>query len=254
MRSILPALSFIISVVIIWEIIVKLFNVPEYLLPTPSSIIMRIFLIKNIILLNAAYTAMESLLGFFLGSTIGIFLAIAFINSRPLELGVYPYAIALKTIPVVALAPLLVVWLGNGLLPKIIISAIISFFPVVVNTTKGLRSVDPEALDLFQSMASTKCQIFFKLRVPCALPFLFSALRISSTLAVIGAIVGEFSGADRGLGYFIMISSHRLETVDMFVGILASSLLGMLIFYSIVSIERIAIPWGRDIVLNPEQL
>ena len=152
--------------------------------------------------------------------------------------------------PIVAIAPLLIVWFGNGLLPKVIVAAIISFFPVVVNTTKGLRSVDAEAFDLFDSMSATQSQVFFKLRVPSALPYLFAALRISSTLAVIGAIVGEFSGADRGLGFFIMISSHRLETVDMFVGILLSSLLGILFFYGIALLEKVIVPWEKHIAAD----
>jgi NitT/TauT family transport system permease protein len=175
----------------------------------------------------------------------GGLLAVAFVHSRSLELGVYPYAIALKTVPIVAIAPLLVVWCGNGILPKVIVSAIISFFPVVVNTTKGLRSVDTEAFDLFDSMSASRGQVFWKLRVPSALPYLFAALKISCTLAVIGAIVGEFSGADKGLGFFILISSYRLETVDMFVGILVSSLLGILFFYGVALVEHLVVPWGR---------
>jgi NitT/TauT family transport system permease protein len=197
-------------------------------------------------LLHTSITALESALGFFLGSIFGILLAVAFVRSRTLEMGIYPYAIALKTVPIVAIAPLLIVWFGNGILPKVIVSAIISFFPVVVNTTKGLRNVDAEAFDLFDSMSASRRQVFFKLRVPSSLPYLFAALRISSTLAVIGAIVGEFSGSDRGLGFYIMISSLRLETVDMFVGIILSSFLGIIFFYSVALVERLVIPWGRD--------
>lgn len=245
MKRILPALVFIILVIGAWELVVRLFSIPEYLLPPPSAVFQRLAEANQVLLAHTGYTALESALGFLLGSAFGILLAIAFVHSRTLELGVYPYAIALKTVPIVAIAPLLVVWCGNGILPKVIVSAIISFFPVVVNTTKGLRSIDPEAFDLFDSMSASKTQVFFKLRVPSSLPYLFAALRISSTLAVIGAIVGEFSGADRGLGFFILISSYRLETVDMFVGILLSSLLGIGFFYGIAFIERIVVPWEQ---------
>jgi len=245
MKRFLPAVIFIALVLVVWEGGIRLFHVSEYLLPAPSVILTRLFEIRGVLLVHTSITALESALGFALGTVFGILLSIVFVHSRTLEMGVYPYAIALKTVPIVAIAPLLIVWFGNGILPKVIVSAIISFFPVVVNATKGLRNVDPEAFDLFDSMSASRRQIFFKLRVPSSLPYLFAALKISSTLAVIGAIVGEFSGADRGLGFFIMISSHRLETVDMFVGILLSSLLGILFFYSVVLIERLVIPWGR---------
>jgi len=250
MRRFVPALVFIVCIIILWEFAVHTFSIPEYLLPAPSVILRRLVSMKTGVLAHTGYTAFESALGFILGSAFGILLAVLFVHSRTLELGIYPYAIALKTVPIVAIAPLLIVWFGNGLHPKVIVAAIISFFPVVVNTTKGLRSVDAEAFDLFDSMSATQSQIFFKLRVPSALPYLFAALRISSTLAVIGAIVGEFSGADRGLGFFIMISSHRLETVDMFVGILLSSLLGILFFYGIALLEKVIVPWEKHIVAD----
>lgn len=247
MKRFIPATVFVVLVVTLWETMVWGFSVPEYLVPAPTVILHRLLSMGPDILAHTGYTALESALGFALGSILGVMLAMIFVHSRTLELGMYPYAIALKTVPIVAIAPLLVVWLGNGMLPKVIVAAIISFFPVVVNTTKGLRDVDAQAFDLFDSMSASKSQIFFKLRVPSALPYLFSALRISSTLAVIGAIVGEFSGADRGLGFFIMISSHRLETVDMFVGILMSSALGIIFFYGIALLERIIVPWENNL-------
>lgn len=247
MRRLVPAGIFMICVVILWESVVRGFAIPEYLLPAPSAILHRLLSMNAGLLTHTGYTAFESALGFLLGSVFGILLAMLFVHSRTLELGIYPYAIALKTVPIVAIAPLLIVWFGNGILPKVIVAAVISFFPVVVNTTRGLRNIDPEAFDLFDSMSATQSQVFFKLRVPSALPYLFAALRISSTLAVIGAIVGEFSGADRGLGFFIMVSSYRLETVDMFVGILASSILGILFFYGIAILEKFIVPWEQHL-------
>lgn len=245
MKRVLPALAFIVLVLVLWEGAVRLFHVPAYLLPAPSAVLHRLAGMRATLLVHTSVTALESALGFLAGTVFGILLAVAFVRSRTLEMGIYPYAIALKTVPIVAIAPLLIVWFGNGLLPKVIVSAIISFFPVVVNTTKGLRNVDPEAFDLFDSMSANRRQVFFKLRVPSSLPYLFAALRISSTLAVVGAIVGEFSGSDRGLGFYIMISSYRLETVDVFVGILLSSLLGIIFFYSVALVEQLVIPWGR---------
>lgn len=247
MKRIVLSIGFVIAVLVLWEAAVRLFGIAEYLLPPPSQIGQRLATQFPALLPHIGITAFEAFAGFAAGGVIGVILAVIFVHSKTLEAGIYPYAIALKSVPIVAVAPLLVVWFGSGLLPKIIVAAIISFFPVVVNMVKGLRSIDVEAFDLFDSLSASKSQIFFKLRVPTSLPYLFSALRIASTLAVIGAIVGEFSGADRGLGFFIMISSHRLETVDMFVGILLSSLLGIVFFYGVSLLERLLIPWGKHI-------
>jgi len=225
---------------------VILFNVPEYLVPKPSTILSRLVETFPGLTDDLAVTSLEALGGFILGTMAGVTLAIVFAHSRVLEMAIYPYAIALKSMPVVALAPLLVVWFGNGVLPKVIVAAVISFFPVVVNTVRGLSEIDQEAFDLFDSLAATRVQVFLKLRVPTALPYLFAALRISATLAVIGAIVGEFAGADRGLGFNITIAAYRLDTVDMFVSIILSSLLGIGAFYFVALVERIVVPWSRN--------
>ncbi len=246
MKRAYPALVFVVGVILAWEVAARAFSWPQYLIPAPSVIARRFLEIYPVVLAHTTVTALEAVLGFALGTTLGVLLSVAFVHSRYLELAVYPYAIALKTVPIVAIAPLLVVWAGNGLAPKVLIAAVISFFPVVVNTTKGLRSFDREASDLFSSMAATKAQFFFRLRVPSALPYLFAALRISSTLAVIGAIVGEFSGADRGLGFMIMVSSYRLETAEMFVAITASSVIGIVLFYGVSVVETLLVPWSRQ--------
>ncbi len=246
-KRILPPLIFILVVLVAWELAVRLLALPEFLLPSPNRIAGRLSENMPALLPHVLVTGTEAVLGFFLGMALGVSLAVIFVYSRTVEQGVYPYAIALKNIPVVALAPLLVVWFGNGIFPKVLVAAIICFFPVVVNTVKGLRSVDEEAFDLLDSLAASRLQVFTKLRVPVSLPYLFAALRVAATLAVIGAIVGEFAGADRGLGFFIMISSHRLETVDMFVGIVLSSLLGIGMFYSVVVLERIFVPWAHEL-------
>ncbi|MDQ1354360.1 MAG: NitT/TauT family transport system permease protein [Acidobacteriota bacterium] len=245
MKKFLPALFFLLVILICWEAIVSVFQIPVYLLPKPSMILGS--LKESLPMLGSHFfiTCIEAAVGFILGALFGIFLAALFVHSRTLELSLYPYAIALKTVPIVAIAPLLIVWFGNGIFPKIIIAAIISFFPIVVNTVKGMKSIDNEALDLFDSLSANSWQIFIKLRIPTSLPYIFSALKISCTLSVIGAIVGEFSGADKGLGYFILISSYRVQTVDMFVGILMSSILGICFFYLIAVIEYFSIPWAK---------
>jgi len=246
---ILPVLIFLV-ILLVWEVVVFTLNIPVYLLPKPSQIIIVLISDFDRMIPHIGITCIEAFIGFLVGSFFGWFLATVFCFSQTLENALYPYAIALKSIPIVALAPLLVVWFGNGLLPKILISAIISFFPVVVNVVKGMKTVDSEAIDLFNSLSATKLQIFTKLQLYNSMPYLFSALRISATLSVIGAIVGEFSGADKGLGFFILISSHRLETIDMFIGIVLSSIVGILFFYLVNFSEKLIAPWSRDFNIN----
>jgi NitT/TauT family transport system permease protein len=245
MKRAIPAVFFMILVLIVWQVAVSVFDVPSYLLPKPSQILERLITSLPVLSRHFLITVVESLLGFVLGAFLGVFLAVLFVHSKTLELSLYPYAIALKTVPIIAIAPLLIVWFGNGILPKIMVAAIISFFPIVVNAVRGLKSIDDEAFDLFDSLSASSWQVFIKLRVPTSLPYLFSALKISSTLAVIGAIVGEFAGSDRGLGFFIMISSYRVDTIGMFVGILVSSVLGIIFFYLIALCEYLFIPWAQ---------
>jgi len=244
-KNILLPVGIFIIVLSLWEISTIAFDIPIYLLPAPSVIFSKLISEFSSVLPHLWITTLESFLGFIFGAFFGWLIAVAFNFSSSIEKAFYPYAIGLKSIPIVALAPLLIVWLGNGLAPKIIIAAIISFFPVVVNVTKGFKNVDAEALDLFKSLSATKYQIFKELQIFNSLPYLFSALKISATLAVIGAIVGEFSGSDKGLGFYILISSHRLETVDMFIGIILASLLGLLFFYAVGIIEKLFTPWSN---------
>jgi len=244
-KFVTPFIVFL-SILLIWEILVNVWNIPNYLLPNPTSIIHGLLYRLPFLLPHIQVTFIESFSGFVIGSLFGFILAVLFVFSSTLEKAIYPYAIALKSVPIVAIAPMLVIWFGNELLPKIIISAIISFFPVVVNVAKGLKSVENEALDLFNSLSANKTQIFLKLQIYNSIPFLFSALKISATLSVIGAIVGEFAGSDKGLGFFILISSRRLETVDMFIGIILASLMGIFYFYIISFLERTTSPWAKE--------
>lgn len=221
----------------------RIFSIPQYLLPTPSAI--AIDLSKNIgsLLFHVSITFYEAILGFLIANAIGILIAIAFVHSKTLKRGLYPFAIALKTTPIIALVPLLVLWFGNGIFSKVAAAALISFFPSLVNTVKGLQSVDIEALDLFKSLSASKWDIFTKLRLPTALPYIFSALKISTSLAVIGAIVGEFVGSNKGIGFVILINSYYLETVKMFSAIILAALTGI-VFFGIVSfIEKRIIFW-----------
>lgn len=239
---VLPIL-FLILGILIWAIIIQLFHIPQYLLPSPLAIISDFFGNFSSLLYHAGVTLCEAIIGFLIANLLGMLVAVGFAHSETLEKGAYPYAIALKTTPVVAMAPLLLLWFGNGIWSKVASAALISFFPAIVNTTKGLKSVDVEAMDLFKSLSATKWQIFTKLRLPTALPYIFSALKISTSLAIVGAIVGEFVGANRGIGYLILISSYHLETVKMFSAVIAAALSGILFFSVIAFLERRLVFW-----------
>lgn len=246
LRAATPPALFLLVVLTLWEGLVRVIGIPTYLLPSPSTIGGAIASNFWSLLSQLGTTMAESVIGFVIGNAVGLAIAILFAHSRTAERAIYPYAIALKTTPVVALAPLLLVWLGSGLASKIAVAAIICFFPMIVNATRGLRTVEREALDLFQSLAATKTQIFFKLRLPTSLPHIFSALRISSSLSVVGAIVGEFVGAQRGLGYLIVVSSYHLEMDLMLAATIAAAFGGVVFFGMVALAESALVPWGRS--------
>jgi NitT/TauT family transport system permease protein len=239
----LAPVGFFTLIIAAWEFLVRVFSVPQYLLPTPSAIAVDFASSINSLLFHAGITLWEAFLGFLLANALGILLAIAFAHSKTLEKGFYPFAIALKTTPIIAMAPLLILWFGNGIASKVAAAALIAFFPAIVNTTKGLKSIDSEALDLFKSLSASKWQIFSKLRFPTALPYIFSALKISTSLAVVGAIVGEFVGANKGIGFVILVSSYHLEIVKMFSAVIAAALTGIIFFWVVSFIEKRVVFW-----------
>jgi len=241
-RSAVPWL-FGAAALLLWEAVVRGADVPAYLLPAPSSIVAAM---DSRLLVHLAATFSEALCGFALASTAAFAGALLFVRSRTLEQGLFPVAIALKTTPLVAIAPLLVLWLGTGWSSKIMAAALICFFPVLVNSVKGLKAADSEHFELFQSLHATRAQEFRKLRLPYCLPYLFAALKISSSLAVVGAIVGEFVGATQGLGYLIMVSSSHLETDVLFSAIFASAVSGIVLFQLIAWCERRVVFWQRQ--------
>lgn len=235
-------LSFMLVALLLWELLVRVLSIPAYLLPPPSEIFASVDASLGRHLL---VTLGEAVIGFVLASSIAFAAALLFVRSPTLERGLFPLAVTLKTTPLVAIAPLLVLWLGTGWGSKIMAAALICFFPVLVNTVKGLKAADAEYMELFRAMKATPWQEFRKLRIPCCLPYLYSALKISSSLAIVGAIVGEFVGATQGLGYLIMISSSHLETATLFSAIFAAALAGITLFHLLGWIERRAIYWQR---------
>jgi len=234
---------FFFAILLIWEFGVIITATPEYILPRPSRVLEEIINNFELLFFNTLVTAFEASMGFLLANTLGFLAGVLFAHSSKLEQGFYPYAIALKTTPIIAIAPLLILWLGSGIESKIASSAIICFFPILVNTVNGLKSADEETLNLLKSYSASKWQIFTKIRLPLAAPYIFSALKISTGLAVVGAIVGEFVGSNQGIGYLILVSSYHLETAKMFAAIFLSAFIGITFFYLITWIEKKVVFW-----------
>lgn len=238
---------FSLGIFAIWEMIVVAFSIPTYLLPPPSMILTELGTNFGSLLGHMGLTMLEATAGYALGNATGFALAILFAHSKYIEKGLYPYAIALKTTPIIAMAPLLILWLGTGFESKVATAALICFFPIIVNTVKGLHSVDSDAIDLFKSYRANRFQVFTKLSLPMALPYIFSALKIATGLSVVGAVVGEFVGANNGIGYVILVSSYHLETVTMFAAIMISAVGGITFFAVVSLLEKKIIYWQKGI-------
>ncbi len=235
----------LIALLLAWELADVLFHFKKIIFPAPHEIACAFAAKWQVLFKNTGITMLESVLGFLLGSTTAFLLAVSFIYSKTTRYAVYPYAVALKSTPLIAIAPVLVIWFGNGILSKIVMSGLVAFFPVLVNAVDGLTSVDPEALDLMKSLSASKWQTFWKIRFPHSLPRLFSSLKIASSLAVVGAVIGEFTGATMGIGHLINTSSYYLDTDVMFAGIVMISLSGVAFFGLVAYLERRVIFWKQ---------
>ena len=237
-----PALTFVLFISI-WQLIDYLFGIRNIILPNPLEIFLIMVNNFSYLLDHTKLTAIEAISGFLLGSILGIASAILFTYSKLVKNSLYPYTIAFKAIPVIALAPLLIMWFGSGVTSKIVMAAIITYFPVLVGTVKGLSAVTKDHLDLFRSLSASNWNIFWKLRFPTSLPYLFPSLKISATFAVVGATIAEFTGASKGIGYIIVNSSYYLETTMMFAAIVMISIFGVLFFYLIDLLEKKIVFW-----------
>ncbi len=226
-----------------WEIAVHWFDVKPFILPAPSQVFVTFVDNFSMLMWHGAVTFSEIVLGLLLGGLGGILLAVVVFYSPLLDKALYPLIIGSQMIPVFAIAPILIVWMGYGLWPKVTVAALISFFPLVVNVSDGLREPTDEAVDLFRSLGATRRQIFWKLRLPASLPTLFSGLKVSATLAVVGATIGEWVGSHQGLGYLMLQSNARLRMSLVFAAIVMLAILGLLLFGAIRIIERRVVHW-----------
>jgi len=240
-----PVLAIVVVIFATWEIAVRALSVPDYILPSPSVIIDKIVASWWLLLVNGLVTTQEIVLGFGMSVAVGIPLAVLVVYSRIFERVAFPFMVSLQTIPKVALAPILVMWLGYGILPKVMVAFLISFFPIVIGAVVGMRSAEKEMIYLVQSMGASELTTFLKIRLPRALPSIFGGLKIGMGQAVVGATVGEFIAAEQGLGYLQLISQVRLDTALLFAAVVVLSLLGVLLFNIVAWVERLALPWNR---------
>lgn len=240
LQRMLPPALILLAVLGIWEALVRAFDVPPWLLPAPSDIALR-FLKATNLLYHTWLTVLEALAGFAASAAVGITLSALIVHSRFLERGVFPYIIVSNAIPIIAIIPLLTIWFGYGIAPKILIAAIITFFPIVTNTTRGLKAADRRILDFMHSINATRREVFFKVQLPSALPYIFAGFKIAASLSLVGAVVAEFYGSDRGLGYLVITSATQLRTDLLFVSIIVLAALGVGLFSLFGYLERLAL-------------
>ena len=244
-RQWLPSLLIVVGILGVWEAYVRVFDVQTWLLPAPSDIGTALYNDAGLLWKHTRATLSEIVVGFGLALACGVALATAIGLSRTLERAIYPFVIASQTIPIIVIAPMLLVWVGYGLAPKVIVVALISFFPIVVNMVDGLKSVDRDMVNLMRTLGAHRLQVFFKVQAPTSLPYLFSGMRVAIAVSVIGAVIGEWVGSSEGLGYLMIRSKPQFLTERVFAAIAILSAMGVGLFASVGIVERFAIPWWR---------
>lgn len=239
----LPAIAAAVGLIVLWQLVCWGFAIPTYMVPSPVDVAHAMRDEAGTLWSNFWPTFMEALLGFAAGNLIAIGLAVWFVHSRLAERAFYPIAVFVNTIPIIAVAPILVLIFGNGLAPKIIIAALICFFPTLVNMVRGLKAVSPATLDLMRVLSASKSEIFWKVRIQSSLPFLFAALKIASTTSVIGAIVAEWIGSNFGLGALIIDATYNFRAPLLYATVFAAALLAVVMFSLVSVAEQRMIRW-----------
>ncbi len=229
----------------VWEALVRLLQVPAFILPTPSSIFTALYrgIASTLYLNHIGITLAETLIGFAVGTVLAFALGIAVALSRPIEYFLYPFIVMFQAMPKVALAPLIIVWFGLGLTSKVVNAALVAFFPLMVNTIVGLRSAEEDKVDLMRSLAASPWQIFWMLRLPNAMPYIFAGLEIAMIFALIGAIVAEFVGAQSGLGMLIQSMNFTMDVAGQFSILLILSLMGLVLNGIVNGVRRRVLFW-----------
>jgi NitT/TauT family transport system permease protein len=233
----------IVLLVALWWMLCIVLRIPTVVLPTPDKVAHALVARIDLILSEGWVTLKETICGFVLAVVVGIPMAVLVANSRPINLIFSPLLVALQSVPKVALAPIILVWLGTGFQSKLAIVWLVAFFPIIVDTVAGLRSTPRELLELARSLRASPLQILFKVQLPAAMPFMLTGAKVAITLAVIGAVIGEFVGSSEGLGYLLLTATSQLDTSLAFAALIALSLMGVFVYLLVEGAERLAAPW-----------
>ena len=230
-----------VALIVAWYLFVKLGNVPKFVMPSPGATLDALLQPNYSWWTNIAVTATEIFAGYFLALVVGVALAAVFTWSKMLEAFFMPLLVSLNMIPKVALGPLIIVWFKYGILPNSLMAFSICVFPILLTTARGLREVEPELLDLVRSLKGSRWQLFAKIQLPGALPYIFSGMKVAAILAVAGAVVGEFLGSDKGLGYLMLQVQVTLDTPAMFMAVIMITLIGMLLYGMVLALEQLLV-------------
>jgi NitT/TauT family transport system permease protein len=244
-RTLAITLALFATTMVSWEAVVRVFALPSFILPAPSQVVLALYrgFSSGLYLEHLGYTLVETLLGFVVGAALGFFLGTAVALNRYVEFFFYPYIVMFQSLPKIAMAPLIVVWFGLGLTSKVINAALVAFFPLLVNTMVGLKSADEDRVSLMRSLAATDSQIFWMLRLPNALPFVMAGLDVAMIFALIGAIVAEFVGAQRGLGMLIQSMNFNMDVSGQFSILIILSVVGLILNRCIMLIRKRIMFW-----------
>jgi NitT/TauT family transport system permease protein len=235
--------AFVLVLILLWDAAIRLFHVPPYLVPAPLDVLRALISDGGSLLEQAVPTLTATILGFLATAVFGVPMALLIASSRTISATLYPLLVFSQSIPKVAIAPLFVVWFGFGLVPKVISAFLLGFFPVVVSTVQGLKAVEPGLIDMARSIEASRWQIFRLISLPSAAPAIFSGLKVSVTLCVVGAVVGEFVGSNNGLGFVLQRSIGNFELPLMFAALVMLAMIGVVLFWLVEWGERLAIPW-----------
>ncbi|CDZ58170.1 ABC transporter permease [Neorhizobium galegae] len=239
----MPAIAAAVGLVVLWQFVVWFFKIPTFMAPSPVDVAYAFRDNAGILWTNMLPTILEAFLGFVFGNLVAILLAIWFVHSATAEKAFYPIAVFIKAIPIIALAPILVLIFGNGLAPKIIIAGLICFFPTLVNMVQGLKSASPAMLDLMRVLSASNTEILWKVRLPSSMPFLFAALKIAATSSVMGAIVAEWIGSSFGLGALIIEATYNFRSPLLYATVVIAAVLAVVLFFIVSVIEARMIRW-----------
>ena len=255
--NVLPPLIALTLALAAWEALVKILNIPIYLLPAPSDVVGTLWKLISAgfvpptyvgapaegILYDTYVTFSEAMVGLVIGTFIGLFFAVVMTHSRFAEQALYPIVISIRSTPIIALAPVFIIWFGFTIMPKAIVAALATFYPVLVNCITGMRAVDPATLEFFESVHASRSEIFWRLRVPNTMPYFFAALRLNVSLSLIGAIVGELVGARDGVGHMMTAAAITLRTTEVFSGVVVLTALGVILTELVTFVQRRVLFW-----------